>query len=443
MVKKILIANRGEIACRIIKTAKKMGISTVSVFSDADKNSKHVRLADEAIHIGSSESTNSYLSFEKILEAIELSKADAVHPGYGFLSENADFSEILEKNKITFIGPPSSAIRKMGDKIESKKIAINANVTTVPGYVGQIKNYKEAEIIAKEIGFPLMIKASAGGGGKGMRIINDFSEIEESFLIATNEAKKSFNDSRLFMEKYIKNPHHIEIQILGDRFGNYIYFGERECSVQRRNQKVIEEAPSPFIKDETRVLMGAQAISLAKEVNYYSAGTVEFIVDENQNFYFLEMNTRLQVEHPVTELIYNVDLVEKMIEISSGKKLDILQSDIKCCGHAVESRIYAEDPFKNFLPSTGRLTKYNPPNEIQTENEIVRNDTGVYEGGEISIHYDPMISKLCTWGKNRSLAIKSMKKALEPPGTRNNGKRLLPQNGLFGPLLSMESTGPD
>ena len=413
MVKKILIANRGEIACRIIKTAKKMGISTVSVFSDADKNSRHVRLADEAIHLGPSESVNSYLSFDKILEAINTSKADAVHPGYGFLSENADFAEILEKNNITFIGPPSSAIKKMGDKIESKKIAINANVSTVPGYAGQIKSPKEAEGIAKEIGFPLMIKASAGGGGKGMRIINDFSEIEESFLIATNEAKKSFNDSRVFLEKYISNPHHIEIQILGDKFGNYIFFGERECSIQRRNQKVIEEAPSPFISEKTRILMGAQAISLAREVNYHSAGTVEFIVDENENFYFLEMNTRLQVEHPVTELVYNVDLVKKMIEISCGKKLDILQSEVKSKGHAVESRIYAEDPFKSFLPSTGRLTRYKPPLESQTEDEIIRNDTGVYEGGEISIYYDPMISKLCTWGKSRSLAIHSMKKALD------------------------------
>ncbi len=413
MFKKILIANRGEIACRIIKSAKELGIQTVAVFSDADKKALHTRLADEAINIGPAESKLSYLSIDKVLAACETSGADAVHPGYGFLSENSTFAEKLSERKIAFIGPPAEAIKAMGDKITSKKIASEANVSTIPGFMGIVKNVEHAIEISSEIGFPVMIKASAGGGGKGMRIANSAEEVLEGFKSSQNEAEKSFGDNRMFIEKFISKPRHIEIQILGDKHGNFVFLGERECSVQRRNQKVIEEAPSPFLQDKVREKMGAQAISLAKAVNYFSVGTVEFIVDKEQNFYFLEMNTRLQVEHPITELVYGVDLVEEMIKIAWGAELQFKQPEIAPNGWAIESRIYAEDPCRNFLPSAGRLSKYRPPRPIKTQNESIRNDTGVYEGGEISIYYDPMISKLCSWALDRQKALNLMKEALD------------------------------
>lgn len=414
MIKKILIANRGEIACRVIKTAKKMGIKTVAVYSYADANALHVEMADEAIHIGPPPANQSYIVMDKILDAIKQSGADAVHPGYGFLSENPEFAKQLKKNKIAFIGPNPKAIEVMGDKITSKKLAKEAGVSTVPGHMGLIEDATEAVKISQKIGYPVMIKASAGGGGKGMRIAWNDEEAREGFQSSKNEASSSFGDDRIFIEKFVTQPRHIEIQVLGDKHGNVIYLGERECSIQRRNQKVIEEAPSPFLDEKTRKAMGEEAVALAKAVDYDSAGTVEFIVDDDRNFYFLEMNTRLQVEHPVTELITGVDLVEQMIRSANGDKLSLQQKDVKLNGWAMESRIYAEDPYRNFLPSIGRLKRYRPPQEgTLKDGSIIRNDTGVFEGGEISMFYDPMIAKLCTWSETRSNAINTMKNALD------------------------------
>ena len=414
MFKKILIANRGEIACRVIKTARKMGIATVAVYSDTDRGALHVKMADEAVHIGASPATQSYLSIEKIIAAVKATGAEAVHPGYGFLSENRAFAAALESAKVVFIGPPSSAIEQMGDKITSKKIAQAAGVSTVPGHMRVIADADEAVRIAGRVGYPVMIKASAGGGGKGMRIAWNDAEAREGFHSSRNEAAASFGDDRIFIEKFVTQPRHIEIQVLADSHGNCVYLHERECSIQRRNQKVIEEAPSPFLDAATRQAMGEQACALARAVGYQSAGTVEFIVDGARNFYFLEMNTRLQVEHPVTELITGVDLVEQMIRVAQGEKLPFAQSDLKINGWAMESRLYAEDPYRNFLPSTGRLTRYRPPVEGTTAaGGIVRNDTGVYEGGEISMFYDPMIAKLCTWGPTRLAAIEEMRLALD------------------------------
>ena len=412
MFQKILVANRGEIACRVIKTAKRMGIKTVAVYSDADQDSLHVKMADESVHIGPSEANKSYIAIDNILRAIKETKADAVHPGYGFLSENKLFAEALEKNKVTFIGPPSAAIESMGDKITSKKLAKNAGVSTVPGYLGEIESVEEVIKISNEIGYPVMIKASAGGGGKGMRVARNDAEAIEGFNLSKSEAVSSFGDDRIFIEKFITQPRHIEIQVLGDKHGNTIFLNERECSIQRRNQKVIEEAPSPFIDEKTRKAMGEQSCALADAVSYCSAGTVEFIVDSKKNFYFLEMNTRLQVEHPVTELITGIDLVEQMIRIAWGEKLSISQNNVTINGWAIESRIYAEDPYRNFLPSIGRLVKYRPPTELSNDKIAIRNDTGVGEGGEISIHYDPMIAKLCSWASSRNEAIKLMEKSL-------------------------------
>lgn len=413
-ISKILIANRGEIACRVIKTAKKMGIKTVAVYSDADANALHVRMADEAVHIGPAPSNQSYIVIDKILDAIRQTGADAVHPGYGFLSENPLFAEALDKAGVTFIGPPVGAIQAMGDKITSKKLAAEAGVSTVPGHMGLIADADEAVKISASIGYPVMIKASAGGGGKGMRIAWNDAEAREGFQSSKNEAKNSFGDDRIFIEKFVTEPRHIEIQVLGDKHGTVLYLGERECSIQRRNQKVIEEAPSPFLTPETRRAMGEQAVALAKAVGYHSAGTVEFIVDGKANqFYFLEMNTRLQVEHPVTELVTGIDLVEQMIRVASGEKLSFGQEDVKLNGWAIESRLYAEDPFRNFLPSIGRLTRYRPPVEgTLADGTVVRNDTGVFEGGEISMYYDPMIAKLCTWAPDRLSAIDAMSAAL-------------------------------
>ena len=413
MFKKILIANRGEIACRIIKTAKKLGIKTVAVYSDADLNSLHVEMADEAINIGPALVSASYLSIEKIIWAAQETGAEAIHPGYGFLSENPKFPIALEKVGIIFIGPPVEAIKSMGDKITSKELAKKAGVSIVPGHMGLIKTVEKAVEISMEIGYPVMIKASAGGGGKGMRVAWNDNEVKEGFYASKNEAANSFGDDRLFIEKYIVEPRHIEIQILGDSHNNLVHLGERECSIQRRNQKVIEEAPSTFIDKKTRTKMGEQACKLAKAVSYTSAGTVEFIVDKDKNFYFLEMNTRLQVEHPVTELITGIDLVEEMIKIAQGKQISFTQDDIRLSGWAIESRLYAEDPYRNFLPSIGRLTRYRPPNELTLPELVVRNDTGVTEGGEISIFYDPMIAKLCTWAKSRPEAIKLMQDSLD------------------------------
>ena len=414
MFKKILIANRGEIACRVIKTARKMGIKTVAVYSDADRNALHVKMADEAVHIGPPPAAQSYIVIDKIMDAIRQTGAEAVHPGYGFLSERRDFAAALEKEGVVFIGPPSPAIEAMGDKITSKKLAKEAGVSTVPGYMGLIADAEEAVKISGEIGYPVMIKASAGGGGKGMRIAWNESEVAEGFQSSKNEAASSFGDDRIFIEKFVTQPRHIEIQVLADKHGNCVYLHERECSIQRRNQKVIEEAPSPFLDEATRKAMGEQACALARAVGYTSAGTVEFIVDGNRNFYFLEMNTRLQVEHPVTELITGVDLVEQMIRVAAGEKLPFAQKDLKITGWAMESRLYAEDPYRNFLPSIGRLTRYRPPVEGPTDRGgIVRNDTGVFEGGEISMFYDPMIAKLCTWGKDRAHAIEEMRLALD------------------------------
>ncbi|MBZ9988924.1 acetyl/propionyl/methylcrotonyl-CoA carboxylase subunit alpha [Mesorhizobium sp. BH1-1-5] len=414
MFRKILIANRGEIACRVIKTAKKLGIATVAVYSDADRDALHVKMADEAIHIGPSPSNQSYIVIGKIVDAAKAVGADAVHPGYGFLSENANFADALKDAGIAFIGPPVAAIEAMGDKITSKRIAAAAGVSTVPGHMDLIEDADEAARIAALIGYPVMIKASAGGGGKGMRIAWNDAEAREGFQSSRNEAKASFGDDRIFIEKFVTEPRHIEIQVLGDQHGDIVYLGERECSIQRRNQKVIEEAPSPFLDPATRKAMGEQAVALAREVGYFSAGTVEFIVDGTKNFYFLEMNTRLQVEHPVTELVTGLDLVEEMIRIAAGEKLRFGQDDVKLNGWAIESRLYAEDPYRNFLPSIGRLTRYRPPVEGRRDDgTVVRNDTGVFEGGEISMYYDPMIAKLCAWAPERGAAIDAMARALD------------------------------
>ncbi len=423
MFKKILIANRGEIACRVIKTAKRMGIKTVAVYSDADKDALHVEMADEAVHIGPPAAAESYLVIDKIIAACKQTGAEAVHPGYGFLSEREAFAHALKENGIIFIGPNPRAIAAMGDKIESKKFANAAKVSTVPGYLGVIESPEHAVKIADEIGYPVMIKASAGGGGKGMRIANSRDEVAEGFTRAKSEAKSSFGDDRVFVEKFIVNPRHIEIQVIGDKHGHVIYLGERECSIQRRNQKVIEEAPSPLLDEETRRKMGEQAVALAKAVDYDSAGTVEFVAGQDKSFFFLEMNTRLQVEHPVTELITGIDLVEQMIRVAAGEKLSIQQKDVKLNGWAVESRIYAEDPTRNFLPSTGRLVAYRPPAEGIENGITTRNDTGVFEGGEISIYYDPMIAKLVTHANDRATAIEAQARALDEfyiDGIRHN-----------------------
>ncbi len=413
MFQKILIANRGEIACRVIRTARKMGIATVAVYSDADRNALHVQMADEAVHIGPPPASQSYIVIDNIMRAIRETGAQAVHPGYGFLSENPAFAEALAAEGVVFIGPPRGAIEAMGDKITSKKLAQEAGVNTVPGYMGLIADADEAVRISRQIGYPVMIKASAGGGGKGMRIAFNDEGAREGFQSSRNEAASSFGDDRIFIEKFITQPRHIEIQVLCDSHGNGVWLGERECSIQRRNQKVIEEAPSPFLDEDTRRAMGEQALALAQAVGYSSAGTVEFIVDGERNFYFLEMNTRLQVEHPVTELITGIDLVEQMIRIAAGETLPFAQEDIRLNGWAIESRVYAEDPYRNFLPSTGRLSRYRPPAEVATEAYVVRNDTGVYEGGEISMFYDPMIAKLCTWAPDRAHAIEAMRTALD------------------------------
>ncbi len=417
MFKKILIANRGEIACRVIATARKMGIQTVAVYSDADKEARHVKLADEAVHLGPAPSRESYLVADKIIAAAKSTGAEAIHPGYGFLSENEAFADRCEKEGIAFIGPKAHSIAAMGDKIASKKLATEAGVNTIPGYNDPITGPEQAVEIAKKIGYPVMIKASAGGGGKGLRVAFNDKEAFEGFASCQNEARNSFGDDRIFIEKFVEQPRHIEIQILGDSHGNVIYLNERECSIQRRHQKVIEEAPSPFISDETRKAMGEQAVALAKAVKYQSAGTVEFVVGKNQDFYFLEMNTRLQVEHPVTECITGLDLVEQMIRVAAGEKLSIRQEDVKRDGWAIECRINAEDPFRNFLPSTGRLVRFTPPKESMWQSDTahkygVRVDTGVYEGGEIPMYYDSMIAKLIVHGKDRNDAIAKMREAL-------------------------------
>jgi propionyl-CoA carboxylase alpha subunit len=423
MFKTILVANRGEIACRIIKTARRMGLRTVAVYSEADKDALHVEMADEAVPIGPPPAAQSYLAIDKIVAACVKTGAEAVHPGYGFLSERAAFAQALADAGIVFIGPNPRAIEAMGDKIESKKFANAAKVSTVPGHLGVIESPERAAEIADEIGYPVMIKASAGGGGKGMRIAHSRKEVAEGFARAQSEAKSSFGDDRVFVEKFIVNPRHVEIQVLGDKHGNVIYLGERECSIQRRNQKVIEEAPSPLLDEATRKQMGEQAVALAHAVGYDSAGTVEFVAGQDRSFYFLEMNTRLQVEHPVTELLTGVDLVEEMIRVAAGEPLRLKQSDVKLKGWAVESRVYAEDPTRGFLPSTGRLTRYRPPPEGTHGGVTVRNDTGVFEGGEISIYYDPMIAKLVTHAPDRLGAIEAQGKALDEfviDGIRHN-----------------------
>ena len=412
MIKKILIANRGEIACRIIKTANKMGIKTVAVYSEADKYSDFVNMADESYYIGPSAPNESYLVIKKIIEIAKKSKSDAIHPGYGFLSENYNFVKALEKEKIKFIGPNKNAITKMGDKIESKNLALKLNLNVIPGHTEAVRDPKKAIKIAEKIGFPVLLKASAGGGGKGMRIVNKRQELESNLKAAQSEALNSFGDDRVFIEKYITNPRHIEIQILCDKHGNQVHLGERECSIQRRYQKVIEECPSSFVDEKLRNAMAEQALRLAKEVKYDSAGTVEFVVDDKKNFYFLEMNTRLQVEHPVTELVTGVDLVEQMINCADGKKLRLSQQDIKLNGWSIESRIYAEDPLKEFLPSIGRLIEHQEP-KISNKDEIIRNDTGVSSGSDISIYYDPMISKLAVHAVSRDKALDLMIRALE------------------------------
>ncbi len=409
MFRKILIANRGEIACRVMKTARRMGIATVAVHSDADAQALHVQMADEAVRIGEAPSVDSYLRADRILDAIRNTGADAVHPGYGFLSENAEFSKSLADAGVAFIGPRERAITSMGDKITSKRIAADAGVNTIPGYEGVIDGPDHAVTIAGEIGYPVMLKASAGGGGKGMRVVRDEQECRDGFDSASSEARSSFGDDRMLAEKFIEQPRHIEIQVMADNHGNAVYLGERECSIQRRHQKVVEEAPSPFLDAATRQAMGEQAVALAKAVDYSSAGTVEFIVDAKRNFYFLEMNTRLQVEHPITELVTGLDLVELMIRVAAGEELPLTQEDVTLNGWAVEARVYAEDPFRNFLPSIGRLVRYRPP----VESESVRVDTGIVEGSEVSMYYDPMIAKLCTWGEDRPQAIERMNDALD------------------------------
>jgi propionyl-CoA carboxylase alpha chain len=413
MFAKILIANRGEIACRVIRTARRMGIKTVAVYSEADAEALHVRMADEAVAIGPPPAAESYLRIDRIVAACKATGAEAVHPGYGFLSERPAFAEALAREGIEFIGPTPEAIAAMGDKIESKKLAAAAGVSTVPGFLGVIEDTGEAAKIAHEIGYPVMIKASAGGGGKGMRIARDDAELREGFSSAQHEAKASFGDDRVFLEKYIEEPRHIEIQVMGDAHGHVVHLGERECSIQRRHQKVIEESPSPFLDPATRAAMGAQAVALAKAVNYRSAGTVEFIVDRNKNFYFLEMNTRLQVEHPVTEMVTGLDLVELMIRVAAGETLPFGQDDVTQTGWAIEARVYAEDPARNFLPSIGRLVRYIPPPDQDHGGEGIRNDTGVGEGAEISIYYDPMIAKLCAYGADRNAAIARLRDALD------------------------------
>lgn len=413
MFKRILIANRGEIACRIIKTARRMGIATVAVYSEADRDALHVAMADDAVLIGPPSAAESYLCIEKIVDACRKTKAEAVHPGYGFLSERAEFAAALAQAGIVFIGPNAKAIAAMGDKIEAKKLAAAAKVSTVPGHIGVVKDEAEAQRIARDIGYPVMIKAAAGGGGKGMRIARAESELLEGLARAQSEAKSSFGDERVFLEKFIESPRHIEIQVLGDKHGNVIHLGERECSIQRRNQKIVEEAPSPLVDHAMRERMGAQAVALAKAAGYDSAGTVEFIAGQDRQFYFLEMNTRLQVEHPVTELVTGLDLVEQMIRIAAGEKLPIRQADVKITGWAVESRIYAEDPYRNFLPSTGRLVLYRPPQDRAANGITVRNDTGVTEGDEISVYYDPLIAKLITHGPTREAAVDAQADALD------------------------------
>ncbi|HET7849201.1 MAG TPA: acetyl/propionyl/methylcrotonyl-CoA carboxylase subunit alpha [Pseudolabrys sp.] len=423
MFKRILIANRGEIACRIIKTARRMGIETVAVYSEADRDALHVAMANQAVAIGPPPAAESYLSIEKIVAACKATGAQAVHPGYGFLSEREAFAKALEAAGIVFVGPNSKAIAAMGDKIESKKAAAAAKVSTVPGHLGIIADEKEAVKIADAIGYPVMIKASAGGGGKGMRVAHSKTEVAEGFARARSEAKSSFGDDRVFIEKFITHPRHVEIQVLGDKHGNVIYLGERECSIQRRNQKVVEEAPSPLLDEKTRRKMGEQAVALAKAVGYDSAGTVEFVAGQDRSFYFLEMNTRLQVEHPVTELVTGIDLVEQMIRVAAGEKLSLTQKNVKLTGWAVETRVYAEDPYRNFLPSIGRLTRYRPPAERSERGVTVRNDTGVEEGGEISLYYDPMIAKLVTHASTRAEAIDAQADALDAfviDGIRHN-----------------------
>ena len=420
MFSKILIANRGEIACRVIRTCRAMGIKTVAVYSDADADALHVREADEAVHIGASPAAQSYLLVDRIVEACRKTGAQAVHPGYGFLSEKEEFAVALKKAGVVFIGPPAKAVAAMGDKIESKKLAKKAKVNTVPGYLGVIKDDKEAVKIAREVGYPVMIKASAGGGGKGMRIARSDQEVREGFRAATSEAKSSFADDRVFIEKYIEDPRHIEIQILADSHGNTIYLGERECSIQRRHQKVIEEAPSPFLDAKTRAAMGAQAVALAEAVGYASAGTVEFIVDSKKHFYFLEMNTRLQVEHPVTEMVTGLDLVEQMIRVAAGEKLKIKQKDVALNGWAIEARVYAEEPERGFLPSIGRLVKYREP----ATGGAVRVDSGVYEGAEISMFYDPMIAKVVGYGADRQEATVALRDALDSFHIRGVGHNI-------------------
>ena len=413
MFKKILIANRGEIACRVIKTARRMGIATVAVYSDADRDALHVDMADEAVRIGPPPAAESYLVIENLIAACKVSGAEAIHPGYGFLSEQAAFARALDASGIVFIGPNSGAIEAMGDKIESKKIAQFAGVATVPGFPGIIGDALVAEDIADAVGYPVMIKASAGGGGKGMRVVHAREEMAEGFARATSEAKSAFGDDRVFIEKFLANPRHIEIQVLGDKHGNIIHLGERECSIQRRHQKIIEEAPSPFIGEKTRRAMGEQAIALARAVNYDSAGTVEFIATPDGSFYFLEMNTRLQVEHPVTELITGIDLVEQMIQSASGQRLAISQGDVHLCGSAVECRVAAEDPARNFLPSAGRLRTYRPPTGGKRDGVTLRIDSGVREGGDVSIHYDSLIAKLVTHAPDRTAAIAAQAQALD------------------------------
>ena len=426
MFKKILIANRGEIACRVIKTARRMGIQTVAVYSDADARAPFVRMADEAVHIGPPPAVESYLLADKIIEACKQTGADAVHPGYGFLSERTSFAEALAAENIAFIGPPVGAIAAMGDKIQSKKLAKEAGVNVVPGFVGEIEDTDHAVKISEEIGYPVMMKASAGGGGKGMRLAYSEKDVREGFEATKREGLNSFGDDRVFIEKFIEDPRHIEIQILGDKHGTILYLNERECSIQRRHQKVVEEAPSPFVTPEMRKAMGEQCVALARAVDYHSAGTVELIVSgadkTGESFYFLEMNTRLQVEHPVTEMITRVDLVEQMIRVAAGEKLDMTQDDIGIDGWAIENRVYAEDPYRGFLPSTGRLTRYQPPLEGWTDDgaangrrgvEGVRVDDGVYEGGEVSMFYDPMIAKLVTWGETRDEAADLQVAALD------------------------------
>jgi len=416
MFKKILIANRGEIACRVIRTAKRMGIKTVAVYSDADARAPHVRMADEAVRIGPPPASESYLKAELIIDACKGTGAEAVHPGYGFLSERTSFAEALEKAGIAFIGPPPNAIAAMGDKIESKKLAQKAGVNVVPGYLGDIATTDDAVKIAKDIGYPVMMKASAGGGGKGMRLAWSEKDVREGFEATKREGLNSFGDDRVFIEKFIEQPRHIEIQVLGDQHGTILYLGERECSIQRRHQKVVEEAPSPFVTPEMRKAMGEQAVALARAVGYYSAGTVELIVSGSdttgKSFYFLEMNTRLQVEHPVTEEVTGLDLVEQMIRVAAGEKLKLSQEDVKLNGWAVENRVYAEDPYRGFLPSTGRLVRYRPSPQ-KRDGVVVRVDDGVFEGGEVSMFYDPMIAKLVTWAPTREAAIDAQVAALD------------------------------